>query len=304
MSTDPDAALAALETEGINPASRDLDRLSARDLVLLMNDQDATVAAAVRDESDPIARAIEAIAERLQHGGRLIYVGAGTSGRLGVLDAAECPPTFDTSPGMVIGLIAGGEPALTSSVEEVEDRPQTGHDDLAALAVDERDAVVGIAASGRTPYVLGALALAKERGALTVGLVCNRRTPLEDLAEILIAPVVGPEIISGSTRLKAGTAQKMVLNMLSTGSMVLLGKTYGNLMVDLRPTNSKLRHRSTRIVQRVTGLAPDAAAAALAAAWGSVKVAMVSVLANVPPDEAGRRLERSGGVVRRALEGY
>jgi N-acetylmuramic acid 6-phosphate etherase len=232
----------------------------------------------------------------------LIYIGAGTSGRLGVLDASECPPTFNTPPGLVVGLIAGGEQALTHAVEEIEDRPALGRQDLEAAGLGEGDAVVGIATSGRTPYVLGALRYARDMGALAVALTCNRETELAALAHIAIEPVVGPEIIAGSTRLKAGTATKMVLNMLSTGAMVLLGKTYGNLMVDLRPTNTKLRERSLRIVSRVTGLDGPAATEALEAAGGEVKTAIVGALAGISPQEARRRLERWDGAVRRAVE--
>jgi N-acetylmuramic acid 6-phosphate etherase len=302
VSTDPEATLAALKTEAVNPASRDIDRLSARRIVEVMNEEDATVAGAVRETLPQIAQAIEGIAKRLRHGGRLIYVGAGTSGRLGVLDASECPPTFSTPPEMVVGLIAGGERALIRSVEEVEDRPEAGRHDLERVGVSEKDAVVGIAASGRTPYVLGAVRFARERGALTIGVACNVGTPLEREVDSMIAPVVGPEIIAGSTRLKAGTAQKMVLNMLSTGAMILLGKTYGNLMVDLRPVSSKLRRRAVRIVQEVTGLDAKTAAAQLSVAGGNVKVTIVSALAGIPPEEARKRLEASDGVVRRALE--
>ena len=302
MSADADAALAALATEQANPATRDLDRMSPLEIVQAMNAEDARVAGAVATELPQIARAVEEIAARLRRGGRLIYVGAGTSGRLGVLDAAECPPTFSTPPDLVVGLIAGGPTALTRSVEEVEDRADAGRAEIERLDVTEWDAVVGLAASGRTPYVLGAVAAARERGVLTVGLACNAGTPLADLVEIMVASVVGPEVISGSTRLKAGTAQKMVLNMLSTGAMVLLGKTYGNLMVDLQPANAKLRRRAVRIVQSATGLDATAAAAALHAAGNDVKAAIVAARAGISPEEARARLAASGGVVRRALE--
>ena len=302
MSADADAALAALATEQANPATRDLDRMSPLEIVQAMNAEDARVAGAIATELPQIARAVEEIAARLRRGGRLIYVGAGTSGRLGVLDAAECPPTFSTPPDLVVGLIAGGPTALTRSVEEVEDRADAGRAEIERLDVTEWDAVVGLAASGRTPYVLGAVAAARERGALTVGLACNAGTPLADLVEIMVASVVGPEVISGSTRLKAGTAQKMVLNMLSTGAMVLLGKTYGNLMVDLQPANAKLRRRAVRIVQSATGLDATAAAAALHAAGNDVKAAIVAARAGISPEEARARLAASGGVVRHALE--
>lgn len=289
------------DTERVNPASRDLDRLSAIQIVRLMNDEDAGVATAVRAELPRIAAAVEAIADRMAVGGRLIYVGAGTSGRLGVLDAAECPPTFGTTRGQVIGVIAGGAVAVTQAVEQVEDNADLGRADVTALKVSAIDAVVGLAASGRTPYVLGAMAAARERGALTVGLACTHGSPLSQAVDIMIAPLVGPEVLAGSTRLKAGTAQKMVLNMLSTGSMVLLGKTFGNLMVDMRATNSKLRNRAVRIVAEVTHRSSEEAARFLAAAQGEVKTAIVCALLDVSPAEARERLAGSGGRVRDAL---
>lgn len=302
MGADHDASLGELTTEGVNEASAEIDRLDATGIVQLMNAEDADVAEAVRKELPAIATAVEGITLRLRIGGRLIYVGAGTSGRLGVLDASECPPTFNTPPGMVLGIIAGGNRALTVSVEEAEDRPEAGRDDLEAAGVSANDAVVGIATSGRTPYVLGALEHARARGAFTVSLTCNHGSALAQLADVAIEPVVGAEVIAGSTRLKAGTATKMVLNMLSTGAMVLLGKTYGNLMVDLRATNWKLRQRSVRIVQQVTGLDAEAAAAQLEAAGGELKTTIVGSLLRVSPEEARKRLQASEGSVRRAVE--
>ena len=298
--SDPEPALDHLATEAVDPASADLDRLPPLELVRLMNAADAGVAAAVGRQLPQVAAAVGAIAARLAAGGRLIYLGAGTSGRLGVLDAAECPPTFNTPPGQVVGCIAGGPAALTTSVEAVEDDPEAGRAAAAGLGLGAADALVGIAASGRTPFVLGALAYAREVGALTVVLACNADPPIGRLADITIAVETGPEILAGSTRLKAGTAQKMVLNMLSTGVMVQLGKTYGNLMVDVQPTNAKLRRRAAGIVARATGRAPDEAAALLAAA-GDTKTAIVAALANVPVETARARLRDAGGVVRRAL---
>lgn len=298
---EPDPALASLETERSNPASSELDRLSPAEIVTLMNEEDAKVVAAVQEVLPAIARGVEVVADRLRQGGRLIYVGAGTSGRLGVLDASECPPTFSTPPEMVVGLIAGGDRALRQAVEEVEDRPEAGNEDLERVGVGEGDVVVGIASSGRTPYVLGAVRTASRRGAITLGIACNRDTPLEALVDIMIAPVVGPEIIAGSTRLKAGTATKMVLNMLSTGAMVLLGKTYSNLMVDLRATNSKLRDRSLRILQTVTSLDAQEAAEHLRAADGEVKTAIVTALTGLSPEEARQRLAEGGGQIRLLL---
>jgi N-acetylmuramic acid 6-phosphate etherase len=300
--SDSELALDQLATEGINPASTGIDRMTPLELARVMNDADATVAPAVAQQLPQIAAAIAAITDRLAAGGRLIYMGAGTSGRLGVLDASECPPTFNTPPEQVIGWIAGGPAALTTSIEAVEDDPDLGRADAARQQIGAGDVLVGIAASGRTPYVLGALTYAREVGALTVALACNADPPIGRAADITIAVETGPEIVNGSTRLKAGTAQKMVLNMLSTGVMIRLGKTYGNLMVDVQLTNAKLRRRAVAIVETVTGLATEDAAARLAAA-GDTKTALVAALAGVPPAVARERLRAAGGVVRRALEG-
>jgi N-acetylmuramic acid 6-phosphate etherase len=302
MVPDSEQSLASLTTESINPASADLSDMSALDIVRTMNGEDALVAAAVGTEAERIADAVAGIAERLRRGGRLVYVGTGTSGRLGVLDAAECPPTFDTPPELVVGLIAGGAPALMRSSELAEDSSSTGRADLERLKIGEADSVVGISASGRTPYVLGAIALAAERGALTIGLACNVQTELEEAVDIMIHPVVGPEVLAGSTRLKAGTAQKMVLNMLSTGVMVLLGKTFGNLMVDMRATNMKLRDRSVRILRTVTGLGDRAARDLLMRCDGELKVAIVAGLADTDAASARERLARSGGIMRAVVE--
>lgn len=301
MPADPERAIDTLETEQVNPATTDLDRMTPLQIAQAMNAEDANVAAAVAQTLPQIARAIELIAERLRCGGRLIYMGAGTSGRLGVMDAAECRPTFNTPPEMVIGCIAGGEGALTAAIEDVEDRDDIGQADVARLAVGARDVVVGITASGRTPYVLGALGLARERGASTVGIACTLDAPIEALSDIFIAPVVGPEALTGSTRLKAGTAQKMTLNMLSTGAMVLLGKTYGNLMVDVVTTNAKLRSRAVTIVQRATGVDMASAEALLRQAEGETKVAIVAGRAGISPEQARRRLAEHQGSVRAAL---
>ena len=294
--------LARLTTEAVNPASANIDQLSPLEIVQLMNHEDAKVAEAVGREAGAIARAIERIAEQMRGGGRLIYLGAGTSGRLGVLDAAECPPTFRTPPDLVIGLIAGGRDALVRSAEGKEDHPEFGRADLGAIELSAQDAVVGIATSGRTPYVIGGLDYAQTTGAATIGISCNEDPELAAVCQILIAPVVGPEVISGSTRLKAGTATKMVLNMLSTGTMVLLGKTYGNLMVDLRATNSKLQDRAIRIVRRLTGCDDREAARLLEAADGEVKTALVCRLRGTTPDEARRLLRAAGGHLRHVLE--
>jgi len=288
-------------TEERNPLTTNIDTLPTLEMLALINAEDQKVALAVRDELPKIAAAVEAITSRMQRGGRLIYIGAGTSGRLGVLDASECPPTFGTPPGLVVGLIAGGDIALTGAIEGAEDDQVGGVREIAELNVSENDCVVSIAASGRTPYAIGGLEEAKKRGALTVSIACNRPSLLEELAAIGIAPIVGPEVLSGSTRLKAGTAQKMVLNMISTGVMIRLGKTYSNLMVDVQPTNIKLRQRARRIVAEATGLDLHKATEILSACKGEVKTAIVAVLANVSPEVARQRLHETGGFVRKAI---
>ncbi len=295
-------SFSVLETEKVNPATREIDRMSPLEIVRAMNAEDAKVAAAVEQELPHIARAIEAIAARLRRGGRLIYVGAGTSGRLGALDASECPPTFNIPPETVVACIAGGPIALGRAAEDFEDSAEAGQADVAQLALSEADALVGIAASGRTPYVLGAIAYAKEQGALTIGIACNAGTPLAKTVEIIITPLVGPEAITGSTRLKAGTAQKMVLNMLSTGTMILLGKTFGNLMVDVQPTNLKLQKRAIEIVRLATGLDKEAAEALFHAAGGEVRTAIVAGLTNSTPEIARERLVTHNNILRQALD--
>lgn len=290
------------QTEERNASTIDIDTLPTLDTLTLINAEDQKVALAVRSELPNIAAAVDAITTRMQHGGRLIYIGAGTSGRLGVLDASECPPTFGASPELVVGLIAGGLAALTGAIEGAEDDRECGASEIADLNINQNDSVVGVAASGRTPYAIGGLEEARRRGALTVSIACNRPSPLEELAEIGIAPIVGAEVISGSTRLKAGTAQKMILNMLSTGVMIKLGKTYSNLMVDVQATNSKLRQRALRIVASATGLGMDQAGELLQACDGEVKTAIVARLANVTPEAARERLRETGGYVRKAVE--
>jgi N-acetylmuramic acid 6-phosphate etherase len=290
-----------LLTEARNPASTNLDELTSLELVRLMNAEDAKVPPAVAAEAEHIARAIEVIAERLRRGGRLVYAGAGTSGRLGVLDAAECPPTFRTPPGLVVGLIAGGPAALTTAVEGAEDHPEFAERDLQAINLSGQDVLVGIATSGRTPYVVGALRHARAVGAPAIGLACVPDSELRPHADLMITPLVGPEVLTGSTRLKAGTATKLVLNMLSTGTMVRLGKTHGNLMVDLRATNTKLRARANRIVRHFTGLSREAADELLAACGWEVKTALVAQQAQLDPVTARRRLEAVGGQVRLAV---
>jgi N-acetylmuramic acid 6-phosphate etherase len=266
-----------------------------------INAEDQRVAHAVAVELPQIAQVVDAITDRMRAGGRLIYVGAGTSGRLGVLDASEMPPTFSTHPDQVIAIIAGGDHAIRHSVEGAEDDAEQGKRDLARVNVNECDAVVGLAASGRTPYVISALIEANARGALTISVACNRPAPIQDVAQINIAPLVGPEVIAGSTRLKSGTAQKLVLNKISTGVMIRLGKTFGNLMVDVQATNIKLRDRARRIVATAARIAEDEAEQLLARADGEVKTAIVIALARVSADDARRRLRDAGGSVRGAL---
>jgi len=289
--------LGHLSTEGARPERAEIDRLPTAELVRLMNEDDQSVARAVADAQAQITGAIDAIVPRLERGGRLIYVGAGTAGRLGVLDASECGPTFNSD--QVVGFLAGGPGAVSTATESAEDDPDGALPDLADVTAD--DAVVGISASGRTPYVLGALAHARGRGALTVGLACNRESPLSAAVDQPIEVLVGPEFVAGSTRLKAGTAQKLVLNMLSTLTMVRLGKTYGNLMVDVRVTNEKLRDRATRIVEQVAHASHEDAARALAAAGDDAKLAAVMLRTGADADAARERLAAAQGQLRRAL---
>jgi N-acetylmuramic acid 6-phosphate etherase len=291
-----------LTTEARNPASERLDDLTALEIVQLINSEDAKIAAAIAEQSEAIARGIDAIAERLARGGRLIYTGAGTSGRLGVLDAVECPPTFNSHPTQVIGLIAGGYSALTTAVEGAEDRREEGVTDLKAAHLTDGDVVVGIATSGRTPYVLGGLEYAKSIGTFTIGVSCNRGAELDKFCDISIPVVVGPEVVSGSTRMKAGTATKMVLNMLTTGAMIRLGKTFGNLMVDLRATNQKLADRARRIVREITKLTPAESEKLLLECGGEVKTAIVRHDRGVSAADARKLLSTTHGHLRRALE--
>ncbi|MDH5737895.1 MAG: N-acetylmuramic acid 6-phosphate etherase [Gammaproteobacteria bacterium] len=291
-----------LTTESVNPASVDLDRLDSLELVRLINGEDAGVAAAVAKEAAAIAQAIDLVAERMAAGGRLVYVGAGTSGRLGVLDAAECPPTFGVSPGLVMGLIAGGSDALLKAVEGAEDSVEAGANELDGIGVTAKDVIMGIAASGSTPYVLGAVRHASALGAATIGFSCNEGSRLAEVAELAITVVTGPEILSGSTRMKAGTATKMVLNMLTTGVMVRLGKTYGNLMVDLQATNRKLEDRSARILRQLTNLDDGGARKVLASCSGELKTAILSHRLSMTAGEARERLLQVGGRLREALE--
>jgi N-acetylmuramic acid 6-phosphate etherase len=288
-------------TEQRNPASKNLDRMTAREIVRLMNREDGKVAAAVGRELPAIARAVDAIVDAIRKGGRLIYVGAGSSGRMGVLDAAECPPTFGTSPKMVVGLIAGGRRAITRAVEGAEDSERNGERDLRTRKLTGKDVVVGIAASGTTPYVVGALKYARRRGATTVAVTSNLRMPVGRLAKIVIAPEVGPEVLTGSTRLKAGTSQKMVLNMLSTAVMARLGHVYENLMIDMMLTNEKLAERALRILAEASGKRVSAAEHALRAAGHDLRVGLVMLKRGVGVGAAKRLIAGAGGNLRRAL---
>jgi N-acetylmuramic acid 6-phosphate etherase len=290
-----------LQTEQRNPASMRLDEMSALEIARLMNAEDAGVAPAVGTQLEAVARGIDLVADALRAGGRLVYIGAGTSGRLGVLDATECPPTFQSPPEQVIGVIAGGPTALTQAVEGAEDRPEQAELDLKGRKLSATDVVVGIATSGRTPYVIAAMEYARRIGSKTVGISCNSDSNLSGHVDVAIIPVVGPEVLTGSTRLKAGTATKLVLNMLTTGAMVRLGKTYGNLMVDLKATNAKLRARTNRIVRTITGLSSDAADELLKRCDGELKTALVVHEAEISAEEARTRLQNVGGQVRRAL---
>lgn len=293
--------LSGLTTETTNPRTAELDAMSTLDLVTAMNDEDRTVADAVRAALPQIAAAVDAIAARMHKGGRLLYCGAGTSGRLAMLDAAECPPTFSADPQQVQALLAGGPGAMLRAVEGAEDDAGLAQRDLAALEVGPKDIVFGVSASGRTPYVRGALLAGKAAGALTVALACNPGAAILALAELPIEVVTGPEVLTGSTRLKAGTATKMVLNMVTTGAFVRLNKVYGNLMVDLQATNDKLRARAVRIVAEASGCDADAARELLAACDGEVKAAIVAGQKGVEPHVARTLLFTHDGSVRAAL---
>jgi N-acetylmuramic acid 6-phosphate etherase len=293
--------LSLLGTESPHSGTGDLDRMPVSDLLATMNDEDGAAVRAVRAVLPAVGSAVELIAASLRQGGRLVYLGAGTSGRIGMLDAVECPPTFGTDPAQVVTLLAGGPGAFTTAVEGAEDDPQGAVVGLDALGVGARDTVVGLAASGRTPYVVGGLRHARSLGASTVSVACNPRAPISAHADVAIEVVTGPEVLTGSTRLKAGTAQKLVCNMLSTAAMVRIGKVYGNLMVDLRPTNDKLRDRARRIVAEAAHTDLDAAERALAAADGHAKTAIIMLLTRCDAAQAGALLSGSEGDVRTAV---
>ncbi|MBS9938181.1 N-acetylmuramic acid 6-phosphate etherase [Vibrio alginolyticus] len=295
------AALSHLVSEGRNPDTMDIDLLPSLDIVQRINQQDKLVPLAVEKVLPEIAEAVDKITEAFKVGGRLFYIGAGTSGRLGVLDASECPPTFGTDPKMVVGIIAGGKEAMFRAKEGAEDDPALGEQDLKENTLTQRDVVVGIAASGRTPYVIGGLEYANELGATTVALSCNPDSPIADIADIAISPVVGPEALTGSTRLKSGTAQKLVLNMLTTASMIRLGKSYQNLMVDVKATNAKLVARAARIVMQATDCTNQEAKTALKETDYDAKLAILMILTGLDRESATEQLNAKQGYLRKVV---
>lgn len=293
--------LSRLTTERRNPASAHIDSCTTLEMVTIMQQEDSKIASAIEKILPEIARAIDATSQRLENGGRLFYLGAGTSGRLGILDASECPPTYGTDPELVQGLIAGGVPAIFRAQEGAEDNPDLAVHDLKEHGFSAKDVLVGIAASGRTPYVIGGLKYARELGALTIALACSEHAEIAALADIALTPVTGPEIVTGSTRMKAGTAQKLVLNMLSTGTMIKLGKVYGNLMVDVKASNKKLEERAIRIVMEGSGCKRQEAEKALKGADGHAKLAILTVVAGVSASEGKALLERTSGHLAAAI---
>jgi len=293
--------LTKMVTESRNSASQEIDTLSTLEMLKVINDEDKSVAFAVEKTLPEITKLVDAVALAFSQGGRLIYSGAGTSGRLGILDASECPPTFGSDPAQVVGLIAGGKPAILKAVENAEDNIQLGAADLAHLNFNNKDVLVGIAASGRTPYVLGAMQYALEQGATVACISCNPNSPMTELAKIAITPVVGPEIVTGSSRLKAGTAQKLVLNMITTGSMIKTGKVFGNLMVDVEATNAKLVQRQKNIVMQATECSLEDAEQALTACDFHCKTAIVMVLLGIDATTAKQKLSVTNGFIRPTL---
>lgn len=293
--------LKKMVTESRNENTMNIDTLSTMEMVKVMNNEDKKVALAVEKELENIAKAIDKISHAFLNGGRLIYIGAGTSGRLGILDASECPPTFGTPASLVVGLIAGGETAILKAVENAEDNRELCVSDLKEINFNSKDILVGIAASGRTPYVMGGIEYAKKLGATTVSVSCNPNSILAEAVEIPISPVVGPEVVTGSSRLKAGTAQKLVLNMLTTGSMIKIGKVYGNLMVDVEATNEKLVERQKKIVMEATDCTREEATIALKQVEGHCKTAILMILGNLGAVEAKELLAEKNGFIREAL---
>ncbi|WP_033827630.1 N-acetylmuramic acid 6-phosphate etherase [Bacillus andreraoultii] len=287
-----------LTTEQRNPNSMNLDQKSVREILELLNKEDVTVPLAVRDEFDRIESAINLVVHSFKNGGRLVYVGAGTSGRLGILDASECPPTFGVDKSLVQGIIAGGREAIMNAIEGAEDNERAGGDDLKTIGITNKDVVIGIAASGRTPYVIGALKYAKEIGAKTASISNNKNSKIGAITDVAIEVVTGPEVLTGSTRLKAGTAQKLVLNMITTTSMIRIGKVYQNLMVDVQPTNEKLIDRAKKIIMEATGVNYDVAERYFERAQRNVKIAIVMILLNCSYEEAIKNLEEAQGFIK------
>lgn len=295
--------LSKIATEQRNERSLHIDEMSTIDMMRLINEEDKKVALAVEKEINQIAEAVDLIAEKLSIGGRLIYMGCGTSGRLGILDAAECPPTYSAAPDQIIGLIAGGSNAIFQAVEGAEDSEELGIEDLKKIAANDKDVVVGIAASGRTPYVIGGMKYAESIGIKVVGVTCCKGSVIDEMADIGIAPMPGPEVVTGSTRMKSGTCQKLVLNMLSTGAMIKLGKVYGNLMVDVKPSNQKLINRCISIVKSATGVSTEEAKAALEQCEHHPKTAIVMILCGLSAEESRNALDKTQGHVARAVAG-
>ena len=297
----PNINLSAMVTENRNNASENIDCASTIEILQIINNEDKQVALAVEKQLTYIANAVDAISNAFLNHGRLIYLGAGTSGRLGILDASECPPTYGTPPEQVIGLIAGGKPAIFKAVENAEDSPELAINDLKHINFSAKDILVGIAASGRTPYVIGGMQYAKSLGATVVSLCCNPNAPMINLANIAITPIVGAEVITGSSRMKAGTAQKMILNMLTTASMIKIGKVYGNLMVDVEATNAKLVERQISIVMQATDCNRDTAITTLNQCNQHCKTAILMILAGLTAQQAKTKLEQNNGFIRKAL---
>ncbi|OCG17847.1 N-acetylmuramic acid 6-phosphate etherase [Gilliamella sp. WF3-4] len=294
--------LLGMVTESRNPNSENIDSCSTLEILKIINNEDKQVALAVEKELANISLAVDAISQAFLNQGRLIYIGAGTSGRLGILDASECPPTYGTSPEQVIGLIAGGQPAILKAVENAEDNPELATNDLKKINFNSNDILVGIAASGRTPYVIGGMQYAKSIGSTVISLCCNPKSPMIKLANIAITPIVGAEVITGSSRMKAGTAQKLVLNMLTTASMIKQGKVYGNLMVDVEATNAKLIERQISIVTQATTCCREEAITALAKSNGHCKTAILMILSGLNAEQAKKKLTQAHGFIRQALQ--
>ncbi|CAM3922192.1 N-acetylmuramic acid 6-phosphate etherase [Mesobacillus thioparans] len=290
-----------LNTEQQNPKTLNIDLMSTEEIITVINQEDTLVPNVLARQVPNISEVVDKIVAAFKQGGRLIYVGAGTSGRLGIIDASECPPTYGTDPGMVVGIIAGGKEAMTEAIEGVEDDKQQGKTDMEEISLTAKDVVVGIAASGRTPYTIGALEYSKQLGAVTVSVVCSKDSEMEQVSDYTIAAVVGPEVITGSTRMKAGTAQKLILNMLSTASMIKMGKVYGNLMVDVQMTNEKLHNRAVNIVKMATGASDEEARAAIKEQNYHTKAAILQIITGLKGIEANNLLNKHDGYLREAI---